>query len=246
MKSKIIGEKQSIPSETTSYNEIIKITDKILIEDEKKIKEMKVMINNMMCLDCDNVIENKCLSKCLCLEYSELGSLEKKEVKTNFSFKFWNCCKKRTKMKIDDFDEDSKKENKNIKNNINITDFEQNNKIYDKNSEVRINVNEKNEKRKNDIMNIINTQDFIEGFWEYNEQTKYVKEKYEKEYDLLIKNGNINEKIAMTILIIYYIEEECSELLNELSLIIIKAKKYIQKETKSTYDDIILNVIKLK
>jgi hypothetical protein len=50
----------------------------------------------------------------------------------------------------------------------------------------------------------------------------------------------------MTILIIYYIEEECSELLNELSLIIIKAKKYIQKETKSTYDDIILNVIKLK
>jgi hypothetical protein len=104
----------------------------------------------------------------------------------------------------------------------------------------------KNDKRKNDIMNMVNTQDFIEGFWEYNEQTKYVKEKYEKEYDLLIKNGNINEKIAMTILIIYYIEEECSELLNELSLIIIKAKKYIQKETKSTYDDIILNVIKLK
>ena len=50
------------------------------------------------------------------------------------------------------------------------------------------------------IMKMINTQDFIEGFWEYNEQTKYVKEKYEKEYDLLIKNGNINEKIAMTIL----------------------------------------------
>ena len=150
-------------------------------------------------------------------------------------------------MIIDDLDEDSKKENKNIKNDINFTDFKQNNEIYDKDSEVRINFNEKkNDKRKNYIMNMVNTQDFIEGFWEYNEQTKYVKEKYEKEYDLLIKNGNINEKIAMTILIIYYIEEECSELLNELSLIIIKAKKYIQKETKSTYDDIILNVIKLK
>ena len=61
-------------------------------------------------------------------------------------------------------------------------------------------------------MNIVNTQDFIEGFWEYNEQTKYVKEKYEKEYDLLMNNKNIkiNEKIAMKILIIYHKKKKMS------------------------------------
>ena len=244
MKSKIIGEKKSIPSEEISYNEIIKIRDKILSEDIEKIKEKKGY--DVMPLDqIDNIDVMYCALECS--EDRSLNKIGKKRSKKKlFSFRFWNCCKKRTKMIIDDLDEDSKKENKNIKNDINFTDFKQNNEIYDKDSEVRINFNEKkNDKRKNDIMNMVNTQDFIEGFWEYNEQTKYVKEKYEKEYDLLIKNGNINEKIAMTILIIYYIEEECSELLNELSLIIIKAKKYIQKETKSTYDDIILNVIKL-
>ena len=248
MKSKIIGEKKSIPSETISDNEKIKYINKIVSEGKEKIEEL--LNDRYMCLSRE------------CMRCKSLGESGIKRSKNkNFSFKFWNCCKKRTKMKIDDLDEDSTKENKNIKNDISITDFEQNNEIYDKDSKVRINVNEiydkdskvrinvnekKNEKRKNDIMNMVNTQDFIEGFWEYNEQTKYVKEKYEKEYDLLIKNGNINEKIAMTILIIYYLEEECSELLNELSLIIIKAKKYIQKEAKSTYDDIILNVTKLK
>ena len=36
---------------------------------------------------------------------------------------------------------------------------------------------------------MIGTQNFIEGYWEENEYTKIIKEKYQKEYDL-IKNRN--------------------------------------------------------
>ena len=50
---------------------------------------------------------------------------------------------------------------------------------------------------KNNIMEMINTQDFIEGYWEENEYTKIIKEKYKKEYELLkgLKNRNIDDKI---------------------------------------------------
>ena len=36
------------------------------------------------------------------------------------------------------------------------------------------------------IMEIINTQNFIEGYWDLNEKTKIIKKDYEKEYNLLI------------------------------------------------------------
>ena len=115
-------------------------------------------------------------------------------------------------------------------------------------SDIRINIKElnndniKNNKlEKDELMKIINLQDFIDGFWEYNENTNYIKEKYEKEYEIL-KNDkilNINDKIIITILIIYYIEKEYPELLNELSLVIKKAKIFINKETKSSFEEII-------
>ncbi len=90
-------------------------------------------------------------------------------------------------------------------------------------------------------MKIINTQDFIEGFWEYNDNTKFLKEKYEKEYEILKKDKNINcnEKIILTILMIYFIEKNYSELLNELSFVIKKGKIFINKETKSNYEEFI-------
>ena len=90
-------------------------------------------------------------------------------------------------------------------------------------------------------MKIINTQDFIDGFWENNNETKYVKEKYKKEYEVLKKNKiiNNNDKIIISVLIIYYIEKEYPELLNELSLVIKKGKIFIKKETKKSYEEII-------
>ena len=88
-------------------------------------------------------------------------------------------------------------------------------------------------------MKIINTQDFIEGYWEINEQTKYIKEKYLDKFNALNIKINLNDKIIITILIIFFIENECNEFLNELNIIIRKAKLYIQKNAKKSYEEII-------
>ena len=101
------------------------------------------------------------------------------------------------------------------------------------------NNNKNNMENKEYIMKIINSQDFIEGFWEYNDQTKYVKEKYLNKYNLIKSKLNLNDKTIITILVIYFIEKEHLELLNELNLIIQKAKLYIKKETNQSYEEII-------
>ena len=87
-------------------------------------------------------------------------------------------------------------------------------------------------------MKMINTQDFIDGYWEENDYTKIIKEKYQKEFCLL-KDKKIHDKVAITILVILYINKEYQELLNELLMIIKKAKIYIQKETNNSYENII-------
>ena len=114
-----------------------------------------------------------------------------------------------------------------------------NNKIDPLEMEKKISLNDKD-----DIMKMINTQDFINGFWDDNEYTKIIKEKYKKEYNLLkeIKNINITEKVAITFLIIYFVNKEHPELLDELILIIKKAKIFILNETKETYENIIKEI----
>ena len=96
----------------------------------------------------------------------------------------------------------------------------------------------KKEEEKIDVNEIINQQNFVEGYWELNENTEIIKQQYEKQYKLL-KDENYNDNIILTILIIYYIYKEHSELLKELIHIIQKGKNYIQKKTRKSYDDII-------
>ena len=93
-------------------------------------------------------------------------------------------------------------------------------------------------------MNMINTQDFIKGFWEENEYTIIIKEKYIKEYNSLkeLKDININNRLIMTILVILFINKEQKELLDELFMIIKKAKIFIQKETNDSYENIIKKI----
>ena len=114
-----------------------------------------------------------------------------------------------------------------------------NNKIDPLEMEKKISLNDKD-----DIMKMINTQDFINGFWDDNEYTKIIKEKYKKEYNLLkeIKNINITEKVAITFLIIYFVNKEHPDILDELILIIKKAKIFILNETKETYENIIKEI----
>ena len=88
------------------------------------------------------------------------------------------------------------------------------------------------------IMILINTQDFIEGYWEENEKTKNIKIKYDKEFNLL-KNNNFSDNVSITVLIIYFINKEHPELLDELLMIIKKAKEFIKKSTNSSYENII-------
>ena len=77
---------------------------------------------------------------------------------------------------------------------------------------------------KESIMKMIGTQNFIEGFWEENDYTKIIKDKYQKGYDLIkgIRNKNMNEIIVLTILIIYFMNKEHSNLISELIMIIKK------------------------
>ena len=123
------------------------------------------------------------------------------------------------------------------------------NLFYFKKSEPQINQsisnnqkdNKINNNEKEELMKIINTQNFVNGFWDINNETKKVKKKYEKEFNCLkgLKDTNIDDIIAMTIIMIFFINKEHSELLNELVMIIKKAKFYIQDKTKSTYENII-------
>ena len=127
------------------------------------------------------------------------------------------------------------KENKgskiNIRDNKNNKKDEETTKKFDLNS-------------KENIMKMIFTQDFIEGFWEENEYTKIMKDKYRKQYDFLmgLKNKVINDRIVMTILVIYYINKECPELLNDLLMILKKAKNFIKKESKDSYENFIKEI----
>ena len=105
----------------------------------------------------------------------------------------------------------------------------------------KLNIEEIKKKKieeKEKIMKMIKTQDFIEGFWDINETTKFIIEKYKIEYDKL-KIKYLNDKIIITILVIYHLNKECFGLMNELIMIIKKAKDFIQKEINCSYEDIV-------
>lgn len=74
-------------------------------------------------------------------------------------------------------------------------------------------------------MKMISTQNFIKGFWEENEYTKIIKEKYIKIYNSLkeLTNLNINVSIAISKLVILFIYNEHQELKEELFMVIKKA-----------------------
>ena len=122
--------------------------------------------------------------------------------------------------KVEDKKEDKKVDKKEDKKEDNKEDKKENIK------EEKIDLN-----NKENIMKIINTQDFVGGSWDINEKTKIIKERYEKEFELLkeLKDKNIDDKIAITILIIYFINKEHSELLKELVMIIKKGISFIQE-----------------
>ena len=177
--------------------------------------------------------------------YSNNYKNEKKEVK---KCEIMKCCKEINKAFCDydeededDDDMDCHGSSNNYKDEKNEEKDKCSSKKEEKEEIKKVEFNNIDIDKKENIMKLINTQDFIDGYWEDNEYTKKIKEKYQKEYDLLkgLKTKNINDKVALTILVIYFINKEHSELLADLLMILKKAKIYIQKEAKDSYENII-------
>ena len=161
-----------------------------------------------------------------------------------------NSMDKKKEININDLEKSSNKEDK----EKNKKTEEEKNKIIEKEKlkkkleeESRIKNEELERKKlaeKEEIMKIIKTQDFINGYWEINDKTKIILEKCKKEYELLkgLKDTSIDDKVAMTILIIYYINKEHFKLVSELTMIFKKAKLFIEKEIKCSYEEIVENL----
>ena len=115
---------------------------------------------------------------------------------------------------------------------------EYNEKIKEKN--IKLDLNEKE-----NVIEIIKSQNFEEGFWDINEKTMNIKNKYENEFNKLkqLNDLNIDDIIAMTIIVLYFIYNEQKELIDELVMFIKKAKLYIKNKTGDNYDNIIKKVI---
>jgi len=94
---------------------------------------------------------------------------------------------------------------------------------------------------KDTVMKIINTQNFIDGFWDVNDSTKTMQKIYGNLFKALqeLKYNKIDDIVAMTKIIIYFINNEHQELREELDLIIKKAELFIQNKVSDSYDNII-------
>ena len=248
MKEKIIGDKEN--------NQIKIEKEKENKYDDQVLNDLILNINNIKSIaDSMSHEISEQGAQLGCIESNFTYSKSKSKPKSNFNFLksignsikgFFSFGNKKVRSGIMeracedaiccnaacDFDSNKIVQECYIDDNINedITKYEIKNKNEIKKEE-KINLNDKES-----IMQIINTQDFINGCWDINDKTKIVKEKYEKEFEMLKNLKNVDDKIAMTIIFIYFISKEHSELLNELIMIIKKGKIFIHDKTKETYE----------
>ncbi len=97
---------------------------------------------------------------------------------------------------------------------------------------------------KENVIEIIKSQNFEEGFWDINEKTMNIKNKYENEFNKLkqLNDINIDDIIVMTIIVLYFIYKDQKELVDEFVMFIKNAKLYIKNKTGENYDNIIKKV----
>ena len=98
--------------------------------------------------------------------------------------------------------------------------------------------NKKGFEGKVNLIKLIIEQNIIEGFWEENtEEAKIILHFYERVYNNLKKKLNKNNnKLSITFVILYYLEKEKSEILNDIEYSLIKGKNYLLKN-KISYDN---------
>ena len=103
----------------------------------------------------------------------------------------------------------------------------------------------KGNRNAHDDLNLIISQDIMDGYWDENEETKKIIDiitldkfnEFKKKINALNKGEN-EIKIIYTILVIFYLKTNLSEKLKEYRLVINKANKFLQ-ENGINYDDII-------
>ena len=103
----------------------------------------------------------------------------------------------------------------------------------------------KGNRNAHDDINLIMSQDIMEGSWDENDETKKIIEiiTLDKFNEIKSKINALNKgenkiKIIYTILVIYYLKTKLSEKLKDYRLVINKANKFLQ-ENGVNYDDII-------
>ncbi len=98
------------------------------------------------------------------------------------------------------------------------------------------------------LINLITSQDFINGNWKENEDIKIIKKTYIRIFDFIKnefnKNLNNYKELLFTFIVLYYLEKEKSEMLNDLEYSIYKAKNYFSKSGYS-YDIICTHVAEI-
>jgi hypothetical protein len=103
----------------------------------------------------------------------------------------------------------------------------------------------KGNRNAHDDINLIMSQDIMEGSWDENDETKKIIEiiTLDKFNEIKSKINSLNKgeneiKIIYTILVIYYLKTKLSEKLKDYRLVINKANKFLQ-ENGVYFDDII-------
>ena len=207
---------------------------------------MNMGMNNMMNMGMNNMM-NMGMNNMMNMGMNNMNNMNSM---MNMRNNMPNSMDKKKEININDLEKNSNNEGKEKNKKIE----EEKNKIIEKEKlkkklleESRIKNEELERKKlaeKEEIMKIIKTQDFINGYWEINDKTKIILEKCKKEYELLkgLKDKSIDDKVAITILIIYYINKEHFKLVSELTMIFKKAKLFIEKEIKCSYEEIVENL----
>ena len=100
----------------------------------------------------------------------------------------------------------------------------------------------------NDDINLIMSQDVMEGYWDENDETKKIidiitLDKFNKIKNTInaLNKGENEIKIIYTILVIYYLKTNLSEKIKDYRLVISKANKFLE-ENGIDYDNIISGI----
>jgi len=207
------------------------------------IEEQKLMLDNN-----GNKMNNKVINL---MKYPKnaqyLNNLEEEDEETKKGLEelkefFKNCC--------DDYDDKEEVSNlmqelrEEIDKESNPENISEEQKLFNAFPDISFFLDMEDYEIEESLKKLIKCQNFVEGFWIINDETKILKTKYEKEFNLLKKfrEKNIDDNVAMTIILIYYINKEYSNDVDTVKMILKKAKLYIQNKIGYSYENIIKKI----